>query len=110
MMPRPPKPPPRPAPLLDRLSPLSLEEEAQLMAALPAWARPVVALALATGLRFSELRRQAWRDIDRVTGRLRVTWPKEGRSTVLPLTPAALALLAALPQEGPWLFPTCPTT
>jgi integrase len=109
-MTRPHTPQPRQSHRPPRLSPLSPVEEAQLLAALPDLARPVVTLALRTGLRLSELRVQAWHDIDLTTGRLRVTCPKEGRPRVLPLTRAAVAVLTTLRQDGPLLFPTLPRT
>src|SRR5262249_22180080 len=88
--------------------PLTPEEEARLCAVLPASYVPIVTLALHTGLRLGELRAQTWRDVDLVSGTLRVTRPKSKRLEVIPLNNVAFALLAALPQEGQVLFPDMP--
>jgi len=94
----------------DRFAPLSQEEEARLFAALPGQAHAVVTLMLQTGIRFGELRAQVWRDIDLAAGVLRVTRHKTGTRVVIPLNSTACALLGALPQAGPLLFPTLPST
>ena len=88
--------------------PLTLEEEARLMAGLPAHYLPFVTLALHTGLRLGELRTQEWRDVDLARGLLTVTRPKSGKREALPLNQAAFSVLAALPQDGPRLFPGLP--
>ena len=88
--------------------PLTVEEEARLMAAVPVHYLPFVTLALHTGLRLGELRSQAWRDVDLARGLLTVTRPKSGKREALPLNQAAFSVLAALPQDGPLLFPTLP--
>jgi integrase len=94
----------------DCFAPLSQDEEARLCAALPGQAHAVVTLMLQTGIRFGELRAQAWRDIDLAAGVLQVTNHKTGKRVVIPLNSAACALLGALPQAGPLLFPTLPWT
>src|SRR5262245_15385537 len=90
----------------DCFAPLSQDKEARLFAALPDQAHAVVTLMLQTGIRFGELRAQAWRDIDLGAGVLRVTRHKPGTRVVIPLSSTACALLGALPQAGPLLFPT----
>jgi integrase len=94
----------------DCFAPLSQDEEARLCATLPSQAHAVVTLILQTGLRFGELRTQAWRDIDLAAGVLLVTHPKTGTRVVIPLNSTVCALLGALPQAGPLLFPTLPGT
>jgi integrase len=94
----------------DRFAPLSQDEEARLFAVLPSQAHAVVTLILQTGIRLGELRAQAWRDIDLAAGVLRVTRHKTGTRVVIPLNSTACALLGALPQAGPLLFPTLPWT
>lgn len=88
--------------------PLSSEEESLLFAVLPEHYKPVVTLALHTGLRLGELRAQAWRDVDLAAGLLTVTRPKSGKRETIPLNSIAFAVLAALPQDGPLLFPRLP--
>jgi integrase len=57
----------------ERPRPLSQDEEARLLTALPAHYHPWITLALHTGLRLGELRAQRWADVDMATGSLRVT-------------------------------------
>ena len=92
------------------LTPLTQDEEARLCAALPDPARAVVTLMLQTGIRLGELRAQAWRDVDLAARVLRVTCHKTGTRVVIPLNRTTCALLGALPQAGPLLFPTLPGT
>jgi integrase len=92
----------------ERPRPLSPEEEVKLFAVLPAHYKPAVILALNTGLWLGELRAQLWRDVDLATSTLRVTRPKSKKLETVPLNSTAFALLAALPQESPQLFPKMP--
>ena len=94
--------------------PLTADEEARLLLALPRGKRgwpywhTLVLLDLHTGLRLNELRQQAWRDIDLTTGELTVTQPKSGKPETLPLNATARRVLASLPQTSPLVFPTLP--
>jgi integrase len=88
--------------------PLTVEEEGRLFAVLPAHYKPVVTLALHTGLRLGEFRAQQWRDVDLAAGLLTVTQPKSGKRETIPLNSLAFAVLTALPQDGPLLFPQLP--
>jgi integrase len=84
--------------LPDRCAPFLQDEEARLCAALPSQARAVVTLMLQTGVRFGELRAQAWRDIDLAAEVLRVTRHKTGNRVVIPLNNTACALLGHCPR------------
>ena len=88
--------------------PLTHDEEARLLSALPARYRPFVVLALHTGLRLGELKAQAWKDIDLTHGSLTVTRPKSKKLETLPLNRTAKALLASLERTGPMVFPGLP--
>lgn len=88
--------------------PLSVDEEARLMAVLPDRLKPIVTLALHTGLRLGELRAQRWDDIDLVDADMVVTWPKSGRREVLPINETAYGVLASLPQTHDVVFPEMP--
>src|SRR5262249_38119391 len=57
---------------------LTPEEEARLMEALPARLRPLVTLALHTGMRRGELQGLRWEDVDLVTNTLRIRQDKAG--------------------------------
>lgn len=87
------------------------DEEARLLLEAaesePEW-RPMILVALRTGLRIGELRGLQWGDVDLVGGAISVrrtdpgrggmkaTTPKGNRSRVVPLTPDALATLEQL--------------
>lgn len=88
--------------------PISADEETRLMAVLPEGLRPIVTLALHTGLRLGELRAQRWSDIDLIGAHLVVTRPKSGRREVLPLNNTAYSVLASLPQTHDVVFPEMP--
>jgi integrase len=88
--------------------PITPAEEELLFAVMPDHIRPIVTLALHTGLRMNELRVQRWQDIDLVDASLQVTQPKSGRREVLPLNNVAHALLAELPQTHDVIFPAMP--
>ncbi len=93
---------------LGRPRPVRPDEEAALFAVLPARYKPVVTLALHTGLRLGELRAQLWRDVDLVRGTMTVTRPKSKKPESLPLNKTAKGVLASLERSGPLVFPTLP--
>jgi integrase len=83
------------------------ESEALLDATAPAW-RPMILIALRTGLRRGELLALRWEDIDLKAGTIHVqrnVWkdeigtPKGGRSRRVPLSPEAATALKALPSR-----------
>jgi len=88
--------------------PISADEEARLMAVLPAHLRPIVTFALHTGLRLGELRAQRWHDVNLIDADMVVTRPKSGRREVLPLNDTAYSVLASLPQSHDVIFPDMP--
>jgi len=92
------------------LPPLSTGDVAHLMTVLPGPWKPIVTLALETSLRLSVLRAQTWRDVNLERKTLHVTYPKNGTVRAILLTSTAVAVLAALPKDGPLLFPTLPRT
>ena len=88
--------------------PITPDEEEKLFAALPEFLKPVVTLALHTGLRMGELKAQRWADIDLIDATLTVSQPKSGKREVLPLNAAAHTLLAGLPRTADVVFPDIP--
>lgn len=77
-------------------------EEARLLAACdagPHWLGPMVRLALATAMRQGELLALEWRNIDLVRKVARLEDTKNGERRDVPLFPAALAVLEALPRN-----------
>lgn len=61
-----------------RLRWLSEEEENALFAALPDWLKPLIIVALNTGMRKGELLKLKWRDIEIATGTITIRDPKSG--------------------------------
>ena len=87
---------------------LSLEEEGRLVDALPASLRPLVMLALHTGMRRDELRSLHWEDVDFQTGTLRIKRDKAGEGRWVTLNSAALDALLTVKREqkvmSPYVF------
>ena len=78
-----------------RLAFVSPVGEAALLAALPSVRRPLVVLAINTGLRWSEQAALRWEDVDLLTGFLTVRLGKNGQSRRVPLNSAARSALRA---------------
>ena len=89
---------------------LSEEEARRLMDALAAekdqQAARVVKLLLFTGARKSEILAARWENVD--VGRCILTVPlsKSGKARHIPLSDAALKVLAQIPRNSEWLFPS----
>lgn len=95
---------------------LTFEEAARLLDAAEREWRPMILVALRTGLRHGELLALRWDDVDLVTGRLNVRravargivgTPKSGKGRELPLSPETVAVLKELPSRfaGGLVFP-----
>ena len=86
---------------------LSLEEQGRLLAKCPEWFRPIVVLALDTGLRRGELMALEWGDVDLARGVVLVRESKNKTPREVPLTSRARAALEGLyavrvlPLKGP---------
>lgn len=84
------------------------EELQAVAAALPAWARPVLLLLRATGLRVGDALALRWEVVQgRPVEALRLRQEKTGEPLDIPLSAAARAVLEALERKDdvPWLFP-----
>ena len=77
---------------------LTDDEECRLVAALPAWLRPLITIALHTGMRRGELLKLTWDDIDFVSGMIFVRTSKSGEGRRIPMSPTAHRTLSALRQ------------
>ena len=64
---------------------LTDEEEARLYAALPDYLKPFLIVALNTGMRWGELARLTWADVDFYTGTLHVRESKSGEGRRIPM-------------------------
>lgn len=88
---------------------LSADEEARLMKALPVWMRPLVVVAIHTGMRRGELLGLRWEDVDLSSGQLRIRRDKagDGRWVVLNSDAVdAFKAAKAAPVLGPLVFCT----
>lgn len=73
----------------------------------PPLVRALVCLLLVTGMRLSEALGARWEDVDWTQHQLRLPDTKNGRPRLVPLSPAAIGILAQLREHrrNAWLFP-----
>ncbi len=87
---------------------LSHEEEARLLDAVPAWMRPLINVALHTGMRLGELRALQWEDVDEKTGSIRIRRDKAGDGRWLAMNSVVREALHTVRRErkilGPFVF------
>lgn len=80
------------------------------MEAAPIWLRPIIALAVATGMRRSEILRLRWLDIDCKAGRVMLPQAKNGDGRIVYLNRLALQAIESVQTEraqgGNLLFPS----
>lgn len=81
-----------------RVPALDGSDEAALFAALPDWMRPIVRIALLSGMREGEILALRWRNVDFESGVLIVEDSKSGEARRVPLHPALADEL--LPRRG----------
>jgi excisionase family DNA binding protein len=75
---------------------LRIEEEEPLLAACPAHLRPLVVVALHTGMRRGEILNLRWTQVDLEKGLIRVENTKAGKNRLIPVNDALLAAFRAL--------------
>jgi len=92
----------------ERVRFLSDDEETRLQKALPPKDWQVVAIALHTGLRRSELFHLEWEHVDFTTGLLTVPRSKSGERRRVPMNDTVRDILRELPSrlKGRWVFPS----
>jgi len=78
---------------------LSDAEERRLLAALPGYLRPLVIVAIHTGLRQAELFSLQWRDVDLCSGVLSVARAKSGEGRAIPLNSVSWQMLKRIFEE-----------
>ncbi len=83
---------------------LTENEEARLFLACPERYRPIVTIALHTGLRQGELLRMRWRDVDFGPGILTVERSKHGEALRVPMNSLVKETLYRLPRNGHQVF------
>ncbi len=82
-----------------RVPALEAVDEAALFAALPGWMRPILRIALLTGMRQGEILALRWRNVDFDAGTFTVEDSKSGEARRVPLHPALADDLR--PRRGP---------
>ncbi len=78
---------------------LTDEEEARLYSALPDYLRPFLVVALHTGMRWGELARLTWDDVDFYTGTLHVRESKSGEGRRIPMNRVVRETLQVVRRE-----------
>lgn len=71
-----------------------------IVAACPEWLRPVVALAVLTGMRRGEILGLRWLDVDLAQGRVMLPQTKNGEGRIVYLNEGAQAVLSAIPRPA----------
>lgn len=87
---------------------LTRDEEIRLLAEAdlgPWYLRPLIVVAIQTGMRRGELLNLAWSDVDLARALVYVRDTKSGKSRELPLSSDALAALRSVRVEGEKVFP-----
>ena len=88
------KPPKAPPGRVRYLQPTELRA---VLATAPAWLRPIIALAVATGMRRSEILKLRWLDVDLNGRRVLLSQTKNGEGRVVYLNRLALQAIESLP-------------
>jgi integrase len=70
--------------------------------------RPLIALAIETGMRRGELLSIRWKDVDMTAPTIRILKTKNGHPRTIPLTPKAVEILALLERKDERVFPVTP--
>ncbi len=82
-----------------RLRIASEDEEQRLMAELPQWLRPLITVAIHTGMRKGELLNLTWSNIDFLSETVHVREAKSGEGRRLPMNSVARAALLKLREQ-----------
>lgn len=67
--------------------------------------RPLIALAIETGMRRGELLSIRWQDVDQIAGTIRILKTKDDHPRTIPLTPKAVEILTSLERKDARVFP-----
>jgi integrase len=70
--------------------------------------RPLITLAIETGMRRGELLSIRWKDVDLSGPTIRILKTKNGHPRTIPLTPKAVQVLASLERKDDRVFPITP--
>lgn len=94
-----------------RLRFLSVEESQALVEACDSFFRPIVIMALTTGMRKREILKLRWDKVDLEHGYILLEETKNGELREVPIIPELLKVLGELPRHGdcPYVFPNTDT-
>ncbi|RDI62007.1 tyrosine-type recombinase/integrase [Microvirga subterranea] len=70
--------------------------------------RPLISLAIETGMRRGELLSVRWKDVDMTAPTIRILKTKNGHPRTIPLTPKAVEILDSLERNDELVFPVTP--
>jgi integrase len=79
---------------------LEPKELQKLLLACPVWLRPIVGLAVSTGMRRGELMRIRWRDVDVKAGRILLSVTKNGKPRFAYLNQLSNQVIESLEPDG----------
>ena len=85
---------------LDAFATFNPEELRAVLEACPEWLRPIVGIAVATGMRRGEILGLRWLDIDRSGGRVLLPQTKNGDGRIVYLNSMAQQALSAVTRNG----------
>ncbi|MGA2363847.1 MAG: site-specific integrase [Candidatus Aminicenantales bacterium] len=66
--------------------------------------KPIIIVALGTGMRRGEIFNLKWKDVDFVLGQISITMSKSGKPRKVPMSGAVAAALGAVPRRGEFIF------
>jgi integrase len=88
---------------------LSPDEMRRLINAANRAIRPVLVMALNTGMRRNEILSLRWKNVDLVSGYIFIEDSKSGRSRKAPINGQVFEALSGLKQDGEYVFPNAET-
>ena len=83
---------------------LTAQEKDALLKAAPEWMRPILILALNTGMRQGEILDLKWADVNLDQNVLLVAHSKSGKPRHIPINSNLTDILKRHPKRGPWVF------
>jgi integrase len=83
---------------------LTTDEQSRLLEALPVYARPIVLVAVNTGMRLGEVLGLKWNQVDFRDQTIRLEHTKSGRTRIVPMNAKVQEELSRLDRRSTWVF------
>lgn len=83
---------------------LTADERQKLLAASPDFLRPIILMALKTGMRQGEIFNLKWKEVDLAQGTISVTHTKSKKLRQIPIHPELAEALRVLPSKSAYVF------